>query len=340
MFSVPGNEMDVDAQVQIVQPMGISEKDKTDADMTDVTTAVAATTDSIGNADARRAAATTAACQLPAVRHEDLDEESAAQLLIQPRENPLQVAARCISRLPAVVRRVLSGSASSDENFFFAAQATSRIVACYPHILPLVLRHFRTSKSLLSLLEGAPSLQPQEAADGQMCIINILKTALRFYEAAADCMLHMWEWTPVARVLASPVELERALGVRVVSMILHLTEKESAQLASSLDIAGIREAMSNKESGGLEQGDEDEEDRIVLLSSLFAHDVAAERAPAALDAWRESLQSSTTGVDLGGVLLERELDGGDVDAETSYAAMNTALEHGDAVRGGGGGGGR
>lgn len=40
----------------------------------------------------------------------------------------------------------------------------------------------------------------------------------------------------VARVLASPLERERALGMQILSMILHLTEKESAQLASGLQV--------------------------------------------------------------------------------------------------------
>jgi hypothetical protein len=132
--------------------------------------------------------ATAASAVLPAVAHEDLEEEAAAERLIQPRENPLQIAARCMSKLPAVVRLALARASVSDvtnsqkcsiltythsytwaltfENFyqgdsFLAAQAVSRIVASYPHILPLLLRHFRTSKSLLSLLEGAPSLPPQ-----------------------------------------------------------------------------------------------------------------------------------------------------------------------------------
>ena len=143
------------------------------------------------------AAAVAAGAALPAVAHEGLDEEEAAARLIQPRDNALQIAARCMSKLPAVVRLALARAGGSDADFFLAAQAVSRIVGCYPHILPLLLRHFRTSKSLLALLEGAPSLPPHEAASGQMCAINILETALRLYDAAPENMLHMWEWTPV-----------------------------------------------------------------------------------------------------------------------------------------------
>jgi len=145
-------------------------------------------------------AAKAASVVLPAVAHEDLEEEAAAERLIQPRENPLQIAARCMSKLPAVVRLALARSSGSDvtnsqkcsiltytrsctwtltfENLyqgdsFLAAQAVSRIVASYPHILPLLLRHFRTSKSLLSLLEVAPSLPPQARILKVQFIVNL-----------------------------------------------------------------------------------------------------------------------------------------------------------------------
>jgi len=264
--------------------------------------------------------ANTAAIKLPAVALEDLDEEAAAALLVQPLENPLQVAARCMSKLPAVIRLVLSRSNGSDVNFFLAAQAVSRIVGCYHHILPLLLRYFRSSKSLLSLLENAPSVPSNEATEGQFCVLNILKTALRLYEVAPDYMLHMWEWTPVARVLASQVEQERALGVQVLSMILHLTEKESIQLASGLHQVNLSAGAMGQGQGGGGDVDGDEEEKEVQLATLFAHDVAVERAPAALQAWRASHESSSTGVDLGGVLLERELDGGDDATELSHGS--------------------
>ena len=130
-------------------------------------------------------------------------------------ENTLAVAARCKSKLSSVIRAVFSRTVGSDAKFFLAVQAASRIVQCYTHILPLLLRFLRTSKSLLSLLEGAPSLAPHEASAGHLCVLNILKTALRLYEVAPESMLHMWEWMPVMRVLASEVDHERALAADV-----------------------------------------------------------------------------------------------------------------------------
>jgi hypothetical protein len=59
-------------------------------------------------------AATAASAVLPAVAHEDLEEEAAAERLIQPRENPLKIAARCMSKLPAVVRLALARASGSD----------------------------------------------------------------------------------------------------------------------------------------------------------------------------------------------------------------------------------
>ncbi len=156
-------------------------------------------------------AAAAAGAVLPAVAHEDLDEEEASALLIHPRNNALQIAARCMSKLPAVVRLALARAGGSDADFFLAAQAVSRIVGCYPHILPLLLRHFRTSKSLLALLECAPSLPPHEAASGQLCAINILETALRLYDVAPEYMLHMWEWTPVHHTPYGTAALEGVL---------------------------------------------------------------------------------------------------------------------------------
>ena len=170
-----------------------------------------------------------------------------------------------------------------------------------------------------------------------MCAINILETALRLYDAAPEYMLHMWEWTPVARVLASPVERERALGVRILSMILHLTEKESAQLAGGLQVptlARLPGGGSAALGGGL--GGRDEEERDVRLSSLFAHDVDPARVPAALKAWRAGRaqcaggNSSRAGVDFGGVMLEREQDG---DRELEYEANRGAAGSEDGVRG-------
>jgi len=167
-----------------------------------------------------------------------------------------------------------------------------------------------------------------------MCAINILETALRLYDAAPEYMLHMWEWTPVARVLASPVERERALGVRILSMILHLTEKESEQLASGLQVhtlARLPGGCSVALGGGL--GGRDVEERDVRLSSLFAHDVDPARVPAALEAWRAGraqFSSGRAGVDLGGVLLERELDG---DRDREYEANQGTAGCEDGVRG-------
>ena len=135
-------------------------------------------------------------------------------------ENTLAVAARCKSKLSSVIRSVFSRTVGSDAKFFLAVQAASRIVQCYTHILPLLLRFLRTSKSLLSLLEGAPSLAAHEASAGHLCVLNILKTALRLYEVAPESMLHMWEWMPVMRVLASEVDHERALAVDVCWLML------------------------------------------------------------------------------------------------------------------------
>ena len=78
----------------------------------------------------------------------------------------------------------------------------------------------------------------------------------------------------------------------------------------------------------------DEEERGVQLSALFAHDVDAARAPAALEAWRARREASRTGVDLGGVVLERELDG-DKESQVPHGAGAC----GDAVRGRGEGAG-
>ena len=289
--------------------------------------ALAPSASDAGVTEARAKRAAVAAAKLKVVVDEDLGEDEAAALLLQPRSNPLQVASRCMSKLPAVVRLVLSRCNGSDLNFFYAAQATSRIAASYPHILPQLVRFFRTSKSLLMLLEDAPSLPSNEAINGAFCVHNVLETALRFYEIAPDSMLRMWEWTPVTRVLASTIEQERALGVQALSMILHLSEQETAQFARGI----VRGAMGGANAGVSAFADactcRDDVERREQLSSLFAHDVAPERVQPAVKSWRQSHKAAHSSiVDLGGVLLERELDGCDDGSATNNGTFDSADE--------------
>lgn len=288
-----------------------------------------ATTCSASNsveAEARAKRASIAAAKLKVVAHEDLCEDEAASLLLQPRSNPLQIANRCMSKIPAVIRLVLSRCSGSDLNFFFAAQATSRIVASYPHILPQLLRFFRTSKSLLLLLEDAPSLSSSDALNGGFCVLNVLETALRFYELAPDTVLRMWEWTPVTRVLDSKMEEERALGVRILSMILHLSEQETSQLAKSVVKAAITGGNAGADCLADAYNSRDEMERREHLASLFAHDVAPERVQPAIKGWRQSHKSAASSVDLGGVLLEREQEDCNDGAAASHSSIGGADE--------------
>eukprot|EP00960_Hanusia_phi_P077486 768699-Hanusia_phi.AAC.9 len=86
-----------------------------------------------------------------------------------------------------------------------------RILPLYPSILDTLLRTFRNSRSLIALVENAPDKDD----DGHdYTRLNVLRTIFRLIDVRPGCsspkeLTHMWEWTPLLKILKSPSHRQR-----------------------------------------------------------------------------------------------------------------------------------